>query len=48
METTEVRMTAAYPLNMVRADRWKRISVEVAPKHTPLIDRVQGSGKKRT
>ena len=32
-----------YPLNMVLAERWKRISVDVRPRHRPLTVRVEGS-----
>ena len=33
----------AHPLNMVRAERWKRVSVEVIPTQSPLMARVEGS-----
>ena len=33
----------AYPLNIALAERWKRISVEVIPTHTPFIASVAGS-----
>ena len=40
----EIQQRAApYPLNIALAERWKRISVEVIPTHTPFIASVAGS-----
>ena len=37
-----------YPRNMVLADRWKRISVDVTPIQSPFTESVEGSEVAKT